>query len=158
MPRYPPALNAVIINQIWTIADADNQGFLTQKTWSIALRLIAHAQKGEIPTPEMASKRISPVVLWLMTAGPPFPSFEGIQFPTPPPPPPVSTTPIPSNRVPPLGPAERERYRNMFANTGARDGLLDGEQARTIFLRARLPNETLGQIWYTSARTMKLIS
>jgi len=35
----------------------------------------------------------------------------------------------------------------MFANTGARDGLLDGEQARTIFLRARLPNETLGQIW-----------
>ena len=91
------------------------------------------------------------VILWLTTAGPPFPVFEGIQLPTPPPPPPAPSTPIPSNRVPPLGPAERERYRNMFANTSAKDGLLDGEQARTIFLRARLPNETLGQIWYTPA-------
>ena len=61
---------------------------------------------------------------------------------------PTPSTPIASNRLPPLGPAERERYRNMFANTGAQNGLLDGEQARTIFLRARLPNETLGQIWY----------
>jgi epidermal growth factor receptor substrate 15 len=83
-----------------------------------------------------------------MTAGPPFPSFEGVQLPAPTPVQPPST-PTPANRIPPLGPAERERYRNMFANTGARDGLLDGEQARTIFLRARLPNETLGQIWYT---------
>jgi hypothetical protein len=80
----------------------------------------------------------------LISAGPPFPVFEGIQLPTPAAP----STPTPANRIPPLGPAERERYRNMFANTGARDGLLDGEQARTIFLRARLPNETLGQIWY----------
>ena len=96
----------------------------------------------------------------LTTAGPPFPFFEGIQLPTPPPPPPPAApgTPVPSNRVPPLGPAERERYRNMFANTGARDGLLDGEQARTIFLRARLPNETLGQIWYNPAPAETLIS
>src|SRR5271154_2932109 len=57
------------------------------------------------------------------------------------------------NRLPPLGPAEKERYRNMFANTGAANGLLDGEQARTIFLRARLPNETLGQIWSSPRHT-----
>ena len=57
-------------------------------------------------------------------------------------------TPVLANRLPPLGPAEKERYRNMFANTGAQNGLLDGEQARTIFLRARLPNDTLGQIWF----------
>lgn len=87
-------------------------------------------------------------------AGPPFPVFEGIQAPTPavaPGPPPSAPVPTPptKNLVPPIGPTERERYRNMFANTGARDGLLDGEQARTIFLRARLPNETLGQIWYS---------
>jgi epidermal growth factor receptor substrate 15 len=79
----------------------------------------------------------------LILAGPPFPVFEGVALPTPPQPQPSITT----SRLPPLGPAERERYRNMFVNTGARDGLLDGEQARTIFLRARLPNETLGQIW-----------
>lgn len=82
-------------------------------------------------------------------AGPPFPVFEGIQLPNvPPSQSQAPSSPVPGNRIPPLGPAERERYRKMFANTGARDGLLDGESARTIFLRARLPNETLGQIWY----------
>ena len=132
---------------------------MTQKTWSIALRLIAHAQKGEQPTPEMANKRTNPPqgffsgILSLVVAGPPFPVFDGVQVPTPAAPPALAqSTPAPpaptKNVVPSLGPAERERYRNMFANTGARDGLLDGEQARTIFLRAGLPNETLGQIWY----------
>ena len=86
-------------------------------------------------------------LLRLTPAGPPFPVFDGIQLPTSPAQQQAPSAPVPSARVPPLGPAERERYRNMFANTGARDGLLDGEQARTIFLRARLPNETLGQIW-----------
>jgi epidermal growth factor receptor substrate 15 len=65
-----------------------------------------------------------------------------------PPPTQSPASPAPSNRVPPLSAADREQYRNMFSNMGARDGLLDGEQARTVFIRARLPNETLGQIWY----------
>ena len=88
----------------------------------------------------------------LMVAGPPFPVFEGVQvsLPAPPTPQPPST-PVMANRVPPLGAVEKERYRNMFANTGAQNGLLEGEQARTIFLRARLPNEVLGQIWYFPA-------
>ncbi len=87
-----------------------------------------------------------------MVAGPPFPVFEGVQvsLPAPPTPQPPST-PVMANRVPPLGAVEKERYRNMFANTGAQNGLLEGEQARTIFLRARLPNEVLGQIWYFPA-------
>lgn len=45
--------------QVWTIADTENRGFLTQKTWSIALRLIAHAQQGEQPTAEIAGIRIA---------------------------------------------------------------------------------------------------
>jgi len=87
----------------------------------------------------------------LIIAGPPYPVFDGIQLPTPQ----ISQTPgtptqtSTANRLPPLTPADRERYRYMFANTGAQNGLLDGEQARTIFLRARLPNEVLGQIWYS---------
>jgi epidermal growth factor receptor substrate 15 len=87
------------------------------------------------------------VQLLKVLAAPPFPVFEGapVTVPTAQ----ATGSPVaPGNRIPPLGPAERERYRNMFLNTGAQNGLLDGEQARTIFLRARLPNETLGQIWY----------
>jgi hypothetical protein len=78
-----------------------------------------------------------------MVAGPPFPVFEGVVLPTA-----IQPVAPAAPRLPPLGPVERERYRNMFVNTGAQNGQLDGEQARTIFLRARLPNETLGQIWY----------
>jgi epidermal growth factor receptor substrate 15 len=87
-----------------------------------------------------------------MIAGPPFPVFEGVQvsMPAPPQTPQAPSTPVMGNRIPPLGAGERERYRNMFANTGAQNGLLEGEQARTIFLRARLPNEVLGQVWYIS--------
>ena len=129
---------------------------MTQKTWSIALRLIARAQKGERPVPETANQRTVPYTFLSADeiAGPPFPVFEGIPLPTPAVQQQALSTSAQPGRVPPLGPAERERYRNMFANTGARDGLLDGEQARTIFLRARLPNETLGQVWYVKHCTM----
>jgi len=87
-----------------------------------------------------------------MVAGPPFPVFEGVpvSMPSAPQTPQAPSTPVMGNRVPPLGAGEKERYRNMFANTGAQNGLLEGEPARTIFLRARLPNEVLGQIWYVS--------
>jgi epidermal growth factor receptor substrate 15 len=47
-----------LLTEIWGIADTDNQGFLTQKTWSIALRLIAHAQKGEQPSSAMSDRRM----------------------------------------------------------------------------------------------------
>ena len=50
-------LCATVSSQIWGIADADNQGFLTRKGVSVAVRLIGWAQKGEVVSAELVNQR-----------------------------------------------------------------------------------------------------
>jgi Cytoskeletal-regulatory complex EF hand len=50
-------LSATTLSQIWGIADADNQGFLTRKGVSVAVRLVGWAQKGEAISAELLNKR-----------------------------------------------------------------------------------------------------
>ena len=50
-------LKATTLSQILGIADADNQGFLTRKGVSVAVRLIGWAQKGEAISAELVNKR-----------------------------------------------------------------------------------------------------
>jgi epidermal growth factor receptor substrate 15 len=50
-------LNATTSSHIWDIADADNEGFLTRKGVSVAVRLIGWAQKGVDISPELVNKR-----------------------------------------------------------------------------------------------------
>lgn len=50
-------LSATTLSQIWGIADADNQGFLTRKGVSVAMRLVGWAQKGEALSTELVNKR-----------------------------------------------------------------------------------------------------
>ncbi|KAK8191019.1 uncharacterized protein BKA78DRAFT_128355 [Phyllosticta capitalensis] len=50
-------------------------------------------------------------------------------------------------RVPPLTPDKAAQYAGLFEKSGAQNGLLPGDMAKTIFEKARLPNETLGRIW-----------
>jgi epidermal growth factor receptor substrate 15 len=50
-------LSATALSQIWGIADADNQGFLTRKGVSVAVRLLGWAQKGEAISAELVNKR-----------------------------------------------------------------------------------------------------
>ncbi|KAK9245613.1 hypothetical protein V1506DRAFT_537832 [Lipomyces tetrasporus] len=111
-------LSPLVLGRIWQIADDQNNGFLNQTGFAIALRLIGYVQSGQRLAPELASQ-----------PGP-LPRFE------------QETT----SRVPPLNPAERARFVQLFESTTS-DSLLSGDQARDIFVRARLPTETLGQIW-----------
>lgn len=50
-------LSAGTLGQIWGIADTDNQGFLTRKGVSIAVRLVGWAQKGEVISSDLLNKR-----------------------------------------------------------------------------------------------------
>jgi epidermal growth factor receptor substrate 15 len=49
--------------------------------------------------------------------------------------------------IPPITPAEKDRYKNIFVSAGTQGGFLDGENVKAIFLKANLPTETLAQIW-----------
>ena len=104
--------------QIWTLADTENQGFLTQKTWSIALRLIAQAQKGERPTPEMANKRSPSNVCFCLT-------FERVRHSRPLREFPVLPAQWPLDR-PPVHPSPLPRQRTPFPLWGPRNGSATG--------------------------------
>jgi len=50
-------LSAGVLGKVWGISDKDNNGVLTRKGVSIALRLMGHAQRGEEVTEALISKR-----------------------------------------------------------------------------------------------------
>jgi len=50
-------LSAITLGQIWGIADAHDEGFLTRKGVSVAVRLIGWAQKGDTISGDLVNKR-----------------------------------------------------------------------------------------------------
>lgn len=128
--------------QIWQIADTENRGFLTPAGFSVALRLIGHAQAGREPTVELAHQSA------------PIPRFDGM--PTLPgtasPPPPAALQAQGSGpgqaRIPPLTPDRVAQFAGLFERQSLAPGnLLPGDQAKQIFEKSGLPNETLGLVW-----------
>ncbi|CZT42200.1 related to EDE1 protein [Rhynchosporium secalis] len=135
-----------ILGEIWQIADKENRGLLTPAGFGIVLRLIGHYQAGRDPTPDLA-----------LRPGP-LPKFDGGSAPgmspsiqPPPGPPPSVIQPQGSGsgpiRVPPLTPEKAAQYAGLFERSGAQNGVLPGELAKSIFERAGLPNDVLGRIW-----------
>ncbi|SPO30083.1 related to EDE1 protein involved in endocytosis [Ustilago trichophora] len=134
--KLPPA----ILGQIWAMADSANNGFLTPPSFSIALRLIGHAQRGETIT-EASIKR----------PGPP-PTMEGVNLPltaqfsaSPSGAAAAAATNMPG--VIEIKPEDRARYTRIFANSGPVGGLIDGDRAKEIFVKSKLPFDKLGAIW-----------
>ena len=115
-------LPTLTLGQIWSIADSDNNGFLTPNTFSVALRLIARAQRGESVSPAVVN-----------TPGAP-PTYNGA----------ILAQPEAHDAI---LPEDRARFSRIFAMSGPRNGLLSGENAKVIFLKSKLPYETLGSIW-----------
>ncbi|KAI9495580.1 hypothetical protein BDB00DRAFT_812531 [Zychaea mexicana] len=132
-----------ILSDIWETADRDNIGHLTAETFAVALKLIACAQHGkEVTEPVLATSV-------------PLPQFEGFKLDNNN----VNnaTTGGGSSSDSPAGPAdgpgmrltpaEREKYISIFRVHQPTDGVLDATNAKNIFMKSKLPNETLGQIW-----------
>ncbi|KAF2462302.1 hypothetical protein BDY21DRAFT_389917 [Lineolata rhizophorae] len=134
----PTGIAPQILGEIWQIADTENRGLLTFAGFCQVLRLIAHYQSGRGVSAELAFR-----------PGP-LPKFDGFNPSTAAPPPaaanlrPQSSGPI---RVPPLTPDKSTEYAGLFEKSGAENGLLGGETAKTIFEKAGLPNDVLGKIW-----------
>ncbi|KAJ6618280.1 hypothetical protein B0H10DRAFT_2030124 [Mycena sp. CBHHK59/15] len=128
-------LPPTVLGEIWQIADESNNGWLSQKGVAMAVRLMGHAQKGETVSPALLAK-----------PGP-LPTITGIT--------PVAAqstgasrakSPQPSS-LPPFTPQDKTRFHTMFLKSGPVDGLLSGEKAQEVFVKSKLPNETLGLIW-----------
>ncbi len=46
-----------------------------------------------------------------------------------------------------IKPEDRARYTRIFANSGPSGGLIDGDRAKEIFVKSKLPFDKLGAIW-----------
>ncbi|RUS19210.1 hypothetical protein BC937DRAFT_87831 [Endogone sp. FLAS-F59071] len=126
-----------VLADIWQTADKENKGFLTPPTFSIAVKLIAAAQNGKNPSAALLNSTAIPL-----------PVFEGVYVEPYRPAGSAAPTGFASeDKATTITPEEREKYSRMFASFNPAGGLLDGEKARGIFIRSKLPVETLGQIW-----------
>ncbi|KAK7466866.1 hypothetical protein VKT23_003929 [Stygiomarasmius scandens] len=122
-----------VLGEIWGIADEDNNGWLSKKSCAQAVRLMGWAQKGEKVSKDLINK-----------PGP-IPSIDGVSavavhntgmsIPRSPPP------------LPPFTPQDKAKFQSMFLKANPTNGILSGEQARDIFVKSKLPNDKLLQIW-----------
>ncbi|KZO99514.1 hypothetical protein CALVIDRAFT_534506 [Calocera viscosa TUFC12733] len=145
------------LGDIWQIADSENNGFLTRKGLGVALRLMSHVQFGEKVDESLASKPAPPPTIKGITPLPvkpstPVPAQRSVPAtPTPRPVPPIPTRPstiyAPTSTFPPITAEDRAKFTRIFAQSGPVGGLLSGEKARDVFLKSKLPVDTLGQIW-----------
>ncbi|KAG8834455.1 hypothetical protein FRC17_008677 [Serendipita sp. 399] len=54
---------------------------------------------------------------------------------------------LPDDPLPPLRDVERNAFINVFQRNNPVNGIMTGDQCRTVFNRSRLPTETLAHIW-----------
>ncbi|CAD6959620.1 unnamed protein product, partial [Tilletia laevis] len=135
------ALPPTTLGAIWALADDKNNGFLDAKGFSIACRLIGHAQAA------------APVDFRAAATPAPIPLMDGITIPGLPPaaaaaaaaaaPAPPAPDPTPVT----ITPADRARFTRIFASAGPSNGLLDSDQAKDLFVKSNLPVDKLAAIW-----------
>ncbi|KAJ7122765.1 hypothetical protein C8R44DRAFT_852590 [Mycena epipterygia] len=125
-------LSVQVLSDIWTIADKDGHGWLTPKQTAVAVRLIGWAQAGMKATPELLEK--------------PGPLADIPDVPRPH----AGPSKIASSLIPPFAPEDKAKFQRLFLSSGPVDGMIDGDKAREIFSKSKLPTEKLSQIWELS--------
>lgn len=128
-------LTPTVLGEIWNIADDDNNGFLTKKGVSIAVRLMGHAQKGQKVDKSLVNK-----------PGP-LANIEGVQTPLIPQGTGASIPKSPPPSLPPLTPQDKAKFTRIFQGCGPVNGLLSGDKARNVFVKSKLSVDKLSQIW-----------
>ncbi|GJJ72476.1 epidermal growth factor receptor substrate 15 [Entomortierella parvispora] len=132
-------LSPQVLGQIWLLADSEDKGVLGQQGFSIAVKLIAHVQNGKTPS------------LSLINTDAPLPRFEGLTGPAQTDSPVISSAaPVTAHLTgsePAVTNEDRTKYGGMFMACGPNNGLLDGDKAREVFLKSKLPVDKLSQIW-----------
>ena len=164
-------LSLPVLGEIWNLSDSENTGYLNQYAFCVAMRLIAHAQKGD-PLTLKSVNSVAPIAkfrtIQVNNTGSgilnshlsaPLQSSQQHGKGVPPPQPRItssnsvqsfashsSTASNPSLVVPVLSSIQAANFGAMFDKTAV-NGILPGTQAKNIFLKARLPIPILEQIW-----------
>ncbi|KAF7322672.1 hypothetical protein HMN09_00045900 [Mycena chlorophos] len=129
-------LSPLVLGEIWQMADEANNGWLSTKGVAMAVRLMGHAQQGtKISTALLSKPGPLPTIAGITPLAPQSTGSSASR----------ARSPQPS--LPPFTPQDKIKFQNMFAKSGPVDGLLSGDKAQDVFLKSKLPHETLGLIW-----------
>ncbi|CUM62573.1 uncharacterized protein PRCAT00000125001 [Priceomyces carsonii] len=149
-------LPPTILGEIWQLADQNNLGFLTQFGFCYAMRLIGYTQAGNHPTAELADypgplPKFANAIAPLTGSLQPQSTSSSFMQSQPSSIIPQNTTTLqsqPQGSIKSVNPSDIQKFGDLFIKTvGSSQGKLDGSKARDIFLKAKLPTYTLGQIW-----------
>ncbi|KTB22250.1 EH domain-containing and endocytosis protein 1 [Nakaseomyces glabratus] len=129
-------LSSQILSQIWALVDIDNKGFLNQNEFNAAMRLIAQMQQfpGQSVTTTLYDHPPSrlPILSDPNTVQSTGNSRMG------------STS---NASIPHISANDISKYSQLFDRSAGASPTIPGDKAKDIFLKARLPNQTLGEIW-----------
>ncbi|KAH8554226.1 hypothetical protein BGW37DRAFT_412027, partial [Umbelopsis sp. PMI_123] len=122
-----------VLSEIWTAADDEQRGFLTQQEFYVALKLIACFQNGQTAAEPVFSTVVPP------------PRFDGIYVE------PYSTpgngASVMTTQLDTIKADERERFIRIFRTNSSPDGFMDGNLAHRLFEKSNLPPDTLNKLW-----------
>lgn len=127
-------LSSHLLSQIWGLVDLNNKGFLNKLEFYAALRCIGHLQiNNTLPITEQLYESPSPVLPRLgnnniNTTNSTIASNSHLELP------------LPTN-------TEIQQFGQLFDRTAQGEPILSGLKARDIFLKAKLNNQVLGEIW-----------
>ena len=126
-----------LLSQMWATVDIDNKGFLNLNEFSAALRMIAQLQNAPNQPISAALYESTPTQLA---------SFSINQNPAP-----MQSGSATGNTnntdIPALSSNDIAKFSQLFDRTAKGAQTVAGDKAKDIFLKARLPNQTLGEIW-----------
>lgn len=126
-----------LLSQVWATVDIDNKGFLNLNEFSAALRMIAQLQNAPNQPISAALYESTPTQLA---------SFSINQNPAP-----MQSGSATGNTnntdIPSLSSNDIAKFSQLFDRTAKGAQTVAGDKAKDIFLKARLPNQTLGEIW-----------
>lgn len=149
-----------VLGEVWNLSDAENTGFLNQFGFCVAMRLIAHAQQGDEVSIKNANL-LAPLAkfgtIQVNNTGSGVLKSHLKQNLSPSPQPRIaSSNSVSSNTsnasstnliVPLLSSVQASNFGAMFDKTTSNKGVLSGNEAKQIFLKARLPIPILENIW-----------
>ncbi|XP_078353454.1 epidermal growth factor receptor substrate 15-like 1 isoform X2 [Oculina patagonica] len=137
-----------VLGRVWELADIDKDGMLDSDEFAVAMHLVYRALEGDPVPLSLHGKVIPPSKrkLKLSSSAPSSPSPKGLT------PPSISssvlsvTTAQETTWV--VTSADRLRYDAMFKQADKdADGLVSGEEVKSIFMASGLPQQVLAHIW-----------
>ncbi|CAD7923753.1 unnamed protein product [Amoebophrya sp. A120] len=145
-------LPRTILHELWAIADEESTGNLNRVQFFILLRLIAHAQAADNAMPSPGLQFVEPPSLPLFD--PNFVLAGGTTVADAAAAPAAAVASQPGAFVcEPLSRKERKKYAAIFLKTDSNgDGLVEGEEAKQLMQRSKLPNEFLAITWQLADR------